>query len=91
MNFEKLKEEMRKDNPTITIAVSANGHGHNVYPLEVLLEKDPDRLPADVDPLSKEDFLHDMDFEKAFKMNREAFRALPLWKRQNLKKSVGIF
>lgn len=54
-------------------------------------EKDPEKLPADVDPLHKEMFLHDKDFVRLFKMDRQAFESMPEWKRHQLKKNVGIF
>lgn len=82
-----------KENPNMTIAVSINGATgeRNRYPLSVLQEKDIDKLPPGVDPTQKELFLHDAEFGRAFKMEREAFNALPEWKRHQLKKTVGIF
>ena len=94
MNFEKMKEKLREENPTMTIALSVNGISkdeRNRYPLEVLQERDPAALPSDVDPAIKELHLHDKDFEKYFGMDRSAFQALPNWKRQDLKKRIGIF
>ncbi len=81
-----------KENPNMTISLS-NGVGgeRNRYPLVVLQEKDAEKLPADVDPVQKELFLHDAEFVRVFKMEREQFEALPQWKRHQLKKDVGIF
>ena len=35
--------------------------------------------------------MNDGDFEKEFAMSREDFEALPQWKKNNLKKKVGIY
>lgn len=93
MDFEKLKEHLKKDNPNMTITLSVNGSSgeKNRYPLVVLQEKNPEKLPADVDPVQKELSLHDAEFTRAFKMERAAFEALPAWKRNQLKKDVGLF
>ncbi|XP_057368031.1 advillin-like [Daphnia carinata] len=93
VDFEKLKENLKKDNPNMTIALSVNGSSgeKHRYPLIVLQEKNPEKLPADVDPAQKELSLHDAEFTRAFKMERTAFEALPAWKRNQLKKDVGIF
>lgn len=93
MDFEKLKENMKKENPNMTITLSVNGSSgeKNRYPLVVLQEKNPEKLPADVDPSQKELSLHDAEFSRVFKMERAAFEALPTWKRNLLKKEVGIF
>ena len=94
MDFDKLKEQMMADNPNMTIALAnpmANGTDRNRYPLAVLQEKDPEKLPADVDPIQKELFLHDSEFARVFKMERQAYESLPEWKRHSLKKSAGIF
>jgi villin 1/advillin len=93
MDFEKMKVELMKNNPNMTITLSVNGAGgeKNKYPLVVLQEKDPEKLPADVNPSQKELSLHDAEFSRVFKMERAAYDALPGWKRDGLKKSVGIF
>ena len=94
MDFDKLKQQMMAHNPNMTIALAnpmANGTDRNRYPLAVLQEKDPEKLPADVDPIQKELFLHDSEFARVFKMERQAYESLPEWKRHSLKKSAGIF
>lgn len=92
MDFEKLKANLIKENPNMTIALNVNGTGEkNRYPLVVLQERDPEKLPSDVDPVQKELFLHDAEFVRVFKMERQAYEALPMWKRNQLKKDVGIF
>ena len=43
-------------------------------------------------PLSlRQDFLSDEDFEATLSMSRDAFSALPKWKREKAKKAAGIF
>ncbi len=61
------------------------------YPMEVLLVRDAELLPSGVDSTCKEKYLVDQDFSRLFGMTREAFNALPKWKRDNAKKAVGIF
>jgi hypothetical protein len=36
-------------------------------------------------------YLTDDDFEKVFKMSREAFVAIPAWKAEKIKQDVGLF
>jgi hypothetical protein len=58
------------------------------YPLEDL-KKRP--LPPAVDASKLEYYLSDDDFKKAFNMDREAFSKLQQWKKNDLKKKVGLF
>lgn len=44
-----------------------------------------------IDPERKEEYLSDEQFEEAFGTNKDAFAALPKWKRQQKKKAVGLF
>ena len=39
----------------------------------------------------KETYLSDAEFQEVFKMARDEFEKLALWKRNNAKKSVGLF
>ena len=82
---------MKMEDQNMTIAVTSNGPERSYYPLEVLLEKNPDKLPKEVDVTRKEDFLSEEDFEKRFKMNRQTFKALKPWMQINLKKQVWLF
>jgi len=93
MNFDKLKEQMLKENPGMTVALRAETNDSDVeyYPLRVLKERDAEKLPQGVDPTRKEFYLHDKEFEKVFKMSRQSYETLPSWKRQNLKKAAGLF
>lgn len=76
-----------------TGGISENGlvaGKHNFYPYKVLANAEK-ALPPDVNPAVKEAHLTDEDFEVHFKMDRESFGALPQWKQQALKKSLGLF
>lgn len=90
-----MKEELKKTNPAMTIALNVNGVSSGGpklrYTLSVLQEKDPEKLPSEVDPVCKEVYLHDSEFERVFKMERSAYESLPVWKRQDLKKKAGLF
>jgi hypothetical protein len=58
------------------------------YSLEDL-KKRP--LPTTIDAGVLENYLQDSDFQKAFKMDKAAFMALPAWKRGDFKKKAGLF
>ncbi|TPX39306.1 hypothetical protein SeMB42_g06380 [Synchytrium endobioticum] len=60
-----------------------------VYSLEELKSKNA--LPIGVDPNRIEDFMSPEDFQRAFKMDKTAFAALPQWKQTDLKKKAGLF
>jgi hypothetical protein len=47
--------------------------------------------PAGVSSANKEDALNDAEFKDHIKMSRDAFRALPGWKREKTKKALKIF
>eukprot|EP01031_Cornospumella_fuschlensis_P039461 gene39461-48041_t len=55
------------------------------------LEQLKGALPLSVDPTRKEEYLSDADFQEAFGMDRNAFKALAKWKRDDAKKKAGIF
>ena len=44
-----------------------------------------------IDPTVKEQYLSDEQFQEVFSMDKAAFKAMPLWKRQDKKKKVGLF
>ncbi|ORZ32238.1 hypothetical protein BCR44DRAFT_1440738, partial [Catenaria anguillulae PL171] len=60
-----------------------------VYSLKEL--QSMDLTKAFVDLTRLEDYLSDAEFDTNFKMTREAFKGLPLWKQENIKKEVGLY
>jgi Villin headpiece domain len=44
-----------------------------------------------IDPALKEKYLSDEQFKEAFGMDKAAFAAMPLWRRQQKKKDAGLF
>ena len=44
-----------------------------------------------IDPTVKEKYLSNSDFQELFDMGKDAFAAMPLWRRQQAKKKVGLF
>jgi hypothetical protein len=59
--FEELKAQLQNEQPVLSAnaitLIQTNGvdfASSKKYPLDVLLEKDIDRLPADVNPILKE-------------------------------------
>jgi len=53
------------------------------------LKKRP--LPTTVDPTLLENYLADAEFQKALNMTKDAFMALPAWKRTDAKKKAGLY
>jgi len=53
--------------------------------------KDNANLPPDVDVLRKEDYLDDDLFKSVFNITRAEFLRLPKWRRNVLKRGVGLF
>lgn len=48
-------------------------------------------LPKGVDPLLKETYLSDEDFYEVFAMSKEDYEKKPKWKREEIKKQVGLY
>lgn len=49
------------------------------------------RLEDGIDATRREDYLSNADFSTVFGMDRDAFRNLPAWKRQQAKKKANLF
>ncbi|XP_065344773.1 villin-1-like [Cloeon dipterum] len=96
-SFEQMRADLVSQNGVIKLDVSSVNGGRSTfkdypkYPLSVLSEKDPEKLPEDVDPTNKEMHLSNEEFSTLFGMDFAAFEALPQWRRANLKKQAGIF
>ncbi|CAG0917901.1 unnamed protein product [Notodromas monacha] len=93
--YDDLRKELMMSNPGIeqvTHKIESDFSASlPTYPLEKLQHKVPEDLPGDVDPAIKEAYLSKEDFQKVFKMSEDSFAALPEWKKQHLKKSLGLF
>ncbi|RKO93413.1 hypothetical protein BDK51DRAFT_19573 [Blyttiomyces helicus] len=59
-----------------------------IYPLDVLLS---DKLPEHVDPTKLEMYLDEEEFTSLFKMKKDEYLGLLAWKKEQVKKEVGIF
>ncbi|EFA79075.1 villin [Heterostelium album PN500] len=59
-----------------------------VYTYQELLA---DPLPAGVDATKLEIYLPDDEFEKIFNMNRKEWEKIPVWRRENIKRTVFLF
>jgi hypothetical protein len=73
-------------NAPITAKVESTGGPYTLKQLTCA----KDFLPDDLDVSKKETYLPDEDFQELFKMDKEAFAALPAWKRLNLKKQHNL-
>jgi hypothetical protein len=49
------------------------------------------KYPKGIDTSRLEEYLNDNEFEKVFEMNAEEFAKQPLWKRQNVKRDLGLY
>ena len=49
------------------------------------------KLPPDIDRCNLDKHLNDADFQMAFHMRKEEFYAMPLWKRNDMKRRVKLF
>jgi len=58
------------------------------YTYQELVDK---QYPKGLDGSRLEDFLEDYEFQKVFEMSSEEFAKLPLWKRQKMKKEMGLY
>ncbi|KAK6623318.1 hypothetical protein RUM43_009170 [Polyplax serrata] len=77
--------------PKPTVEAVKNRENMSIYPLSELANKTAAELPEDVDVSRRELHLGDEEFESTFGMNINEFEALPMWKRNNMKKDVGLF
>ena len=68
---------------------SDNNATGQTYPYEQL--KHPGPFPAGIDVTRRETYLSAGDCERLFGMTAEALAQMPKWKRNNLKKKVGLF
>ncbi|ERL83940.1 hypothetical protein D910_01384 [Dendroctonus ponderosae] len=98
--FSKIRQEIELKN---TDQKPQNGHQsrnntsdngdfdhYEKYPINILKEPN-DRLPASIDSLNKELHLTHDDFVSLFNMTYVEFEKLPRWKKQEMKKKVGLF
>ncbi|XP_037070957.1 villin-1-like [Pollicipes pollicipes] len=91
-DWEAVRRSVATDNRGVRqVLAASSAQPLPTYPLAALNVREPDRLPADVDPAVKERHLAPEEFQQVFGMTPEAFGALPAWKRQQLKKQVGLF
>jgi len=90
--YEKRMKELQAEgvsSPVSRVTTSSIGYADpetNKYTAEQLRKGVPN-----VDPARKEYYLTDEEFQALFKMDRAAYEKLPLWKRQQAKKAVGLF
>uniref|UniRef100_A0AAY4B097 HP domain-containing protein n=1 Tax=Denticeps clupeoides TaxID=299321 RepID=A0AAY4B097_9TELE len=78
--------------PSTTVSASQSSAGNSgTYSPEQLLNKNPNELPAGVDPNRREAYLSDADFESVLGSSRADFQRLPKWRQSDLKKKAGLF
>ncbi|XKL63528.1 hypothetical protein PGB90_005892 [Kerria lacca] len=95
-SFVEIRNELEKQNPILQVELkNMNGiydfDDCKKFPLEKLLVKNPEKLPQGVDPRHKEVHLTRENFKNLFGMDYSSFNELAQWKKDNLKKSVGLF
>merc|ERR1712038_1074161 len=82
LEAEEKKKAEQLANAPISAKIESTGGPYTLKQLTCKKEFRPD----DIDPKNLEQSLADDEFETLFEMNKEAFGALPKWKKQNLKK-----
>lgn len=96
LQFKSLFHGWTTKQPLDTKAVAGNGEVEKLLPLyqstfSLAQLKDRSALPPTVDQANLEYHLNEDDFTAALKMTRDAFFALPEWKRLEAKKSSPIY
>lgn len=98
IKFEQIQKELKLNNMNIPLneVPSAKYSGQTFrevpkFAYVLLAGKAPDMLPREVDPANKELHLTDMEFMRVFQMTYMEYFQLPLWRKQALKKSLGLF
>ncbi|NP_001080503.1 villin 1 S homeolog [Xenopus laevis] len=87
--FEQISLEITTQQFTAQTQISTPSY--QTYPSEMLVNKTPDELPPGVDTTRKEEYLSTDEFRIIFGMTRSEFQALPEWRKQNIKKTKGLF
>ncbi|XP_056155160.1 advillin [Lampris incognitus] len=78
--------------PSVGVPVSpSTGGSMRILAPELIVNKAPSELPQGVDPMQKEDYLSDADFENLLGTDRSDFQRLPKWRQHDLKKKAGLF
>ena len=86
---EQAVDAKMKTAKTVVSSGDDNGAAGQTYSYEQL--KHPGPFPAGIDVTRRETYLSAGDCEKLFGMTAEALAQMPKWKRNNLKKKVGLF
>ncbi|XP_020792604.1 advillin [Boleophthalmus pectinirostris] len=95
-SYEELKKELGEEaEPEVVTEeiqdVPEEEKTYDPFPLDALINKQPDELPEGVDPSKREKHLSDADFSELFGMTKEEYDAIPQWKQLKLKKEKGLF
>ncbi|KAK7915491.1 hypothetical protein WMY93_011252 [Mugilogobius chulae] len=96
-SYEELKKELGEDAEPVVVTEDAKKdvpeeeRTYDSFPLDVLVNKQPDELPEGVDPSKREKHLSDADFSELFGMSKGDFDGLPQWKQLKIKKEKGLF
>ncbi|KAF5922582.1 villin-1 [Diceros bicornis minor] len=91
-DWSQISAEITRPKTDVFTATSNLSSGPlPIFPLEQLMNKTAEELPAGVDPSRKEEHLSVEDFTNTLGMTPAAFSSLPRWKQQSLKKAKGLF
>ncbi|KAK9511086.1 hypothetical protein O3M35_005718 [Rhynocoris fuscipes] len=95
-SFDEIRKEMDAQKPALQVdlIVAENIPNFNEcekFPLKILLERDPEKLPNGVDYQHKEIYLSSEEFFDVFGLKYNEFSNLPKWKQEYMKKKVGLF
>jgi len=68
-----------------------HGQEHSRIPLTELVRRNAEREYEGLLRQELEVYLRDEEFKAAFRVDRERFSELPLWRQKSFKRSVGLF
>eukprot|EP01016_Furgasonia_blochmanni_P032675 TRINITY_DN336_c0_g1_i5.p1 TRINITY_DN336_c0_g1~~TRINITY_DN336_c0_g1_i5.p1 ORF type:complete len:265 (-),score=67.49 TRINITY_DN336_c0_g1_i5:62-856(-) len=82
--------EVPKDEEAKSEPVKYSDVPTTFYPVDSL-RVEASKLPKDVDPAKREEYLSDDDFKAVFGQTKAEFRALPKWRQAETKKKHNLF
>eukprot|EP00026_Physarum_polycephalum_P000343 Phypoly_transcript_00343.p1 GENE.Phypoly_transcript_00343~~Phypoly_transcript_00343.p1 ORF type:complete len:1625 (+),score=418.05 Phypoly_transcript_00343:184-5058(+) len=86
-DFTKRKAALTYDG-NISSVREALAQYNRKYTYQELVDK---KYPKGIDTSRLEEYLNDDEFMKVFEMSAEEFSKQPLWKRQNVKRDLGLY
>lgn len=89
-SYEQIKRELKDENAGVTFVQEelSKFSFDRKYPFHLLKQEEP---PEGVDPTRKEYYLEPEEFKKLFGMSLNEYENKPQWKKDLVKRQVGLF